>query len=60
MKLKERLKKIKVHQRVVHLKERIKQRPLKYVIPIVSLVVLGSSSISYAEDVCKNTAKIQH
>jgi hypothetical protein len=56
MKIKERLGKIKIRQRFVNLKERIKQRPLKYVIPMVSLVILGSSSISYAEDVCENPA----
>lgn len=56
MKIKERFCKIKIRHLFVNLKERIKQKPLKYVIPMVSLVILGSSSISYAEDVCENPA----
>ena len=51
MKLKERLKKIKIRQRLVNLKEKIKQRPLKYVIPIVILVISGSPLYSYAEEI---------
>jgi hypothetical protein len=42
--------KIKIRQRFVNLKERVKQRPLKYGIPIVFVLLLVSPLRSYAED----------
>lgn len=51
MKLKQKISKIKIRERLTNLKKDIKKRPLKYVIPIVSLVIIGSPLYSHAEEI---------
>lgn len=51
LKLKKIAGKIKVCERLSNLKNDIKAKPLKYAMPIFSLIILGSPLNSFAEEI---------